>query len=340
MFETVTIKTSEASKTASAGQSLAHSLYGVPLTVTLRGELGAGKTTFLQGFFSALGIQEYVTSPTYAIEQRYNASFRDTSNQTQKLEVLHLDLYRLNKKDAEDILAHSARHEGIRCIEWATEDTQADIALSIDERKDGGRDIHLEFLDLPLPTEEILSAWRNAASLPAHIETHCDVVANVAARLAEHLMKQGTIVRLEALTAAAKIHDLFRFLDFKSNQSHVTGSVTPAMEEAWVPWKKRFAGIRHEAAAGVFLKEEGYPGLGAIVAPHGLPSPTPPVTTEQKLLFYADKRVALDQIVTVEERFTEFAERYAQGKRSPESFDWEKRTKEVERELFPDGPPF
>lgn len=53
--------------------------------VTIAGELGAGKTTFVRGACRALGVTEPVTSPTFTIGHRY----------TGRLEVSHLDLYRL-----------------------------------------------------------------------------------------------------------------------------------------------------------------------------------------------------------------------------------------------------
>jgi tRNA threonylcarbamoyladenosine biosynthesis protein TsaE len=52
--------------------------------VTVAGELGAGKTTFVRGAARALGIQGPVTSPTYVIGHRY----------TGEPDVSHLDLYR------------------------------------------------------------------------------------------------------------------------------------------------------------------------------------------------------------------------------------------------------
>ncbi len=52
--------------------------------VTVSGELGAGKTTFVRGAARALGVTGSVTSPTYTIGHRYRG----------RLEVSHLDLYR------------------------------------------------------------------------------------------------------------------------------------------------------------------------------------------------------------------------------------------------------
>jgi len=53
--------------------------------VTVAGELGTGKTTFVRGACSALGVRERVTSPTYTIGHRYHGTAG---------EVSHLDLYR------------------------------------------------------------------------------------------------------------------------------------------------------------------------------------------------------------------------------------------------------
>src|SRR5919206_650419 len=53
--------------------------------VTVSGELGTGKTTFVRGACAALGVREHVTSPTYTIGHRYHG---------REVEVSHLDLYR------------------------------------------------------------------------------------------------------------------------------------------------------------------------------------------------------------------------------------------------------
>ena len=65
----------------------------------LSGPLGAGKTALVQGLAAGLGIQEAVTSPTFALAQHYNLS----GNEDVPV-LVHLDLYRLELADAADEL--------------------------------------------------------------------------------------------------------------------------------------------------------------------------------------------------------------------------------------------
>ena len=58
--------------------------------VTVSGELGAGKTTFVRGACRALGVTDHVTSPTFTIGHRYHG----------RLPVSHLDLYRFQSVSA------------------------------------------------------------------------------------------------------------------------------------------------------------------------------------------------------------------------------------------------
>jgi tRNA threonylcarbamoyladenosine biosynthesis protein TsaE len=58
--------------------------------VTVSGELGAGKTTFVRGAARALGVTGRVTSPTYTVGNRYRG----------RVDVSHLDLYRFERVSA------------------------------------------------------------------------------------------------------------------------------------------------------------------------------------------------------------------------------------------------
>lgn len=80
-------------------------------TIGLIGELGAGKTTFMQGFVEHFGIsREMVSSPTYSLVNEYQGSKK----------VYHLDLYRLeNLEDLESVgYWDYFDFGGIVCVEW------------------------------------------------------------------------------------------------------------------------------------------------------------------------------------------------------------------------------
>jgi tRNA threonylcarbamoyladenosine biosynthesis protein TsaE len=79
----VTIDSSSPEETEAVAARLARELV-LGDVVTVSGELGSGKTTFVRGACRALGVTAPVTSPTYTIGHRYEGD----------PDVSHLDLYR------------------------------------------------------------------------------------------------------------------------------------------------------------------------------------------------------------------------------------------------------
>ncbi len=323
----------ESSQTKAAGHSLAHSLYLQPLTILLTGELGAGKTTFAQGFAAGLGLEDNVLSPTYALEQRYTSSFT------------HLDLYRLSKEQAEEFLRHSEDTEGIRLIEWADRIDHTAIGPHIHiffSDTNGVRTLDCLYNDEPVPSDKDIDAWMEEVRLPANVRDHSEVVTRVADRLAEFLIEhRHWLIRKEALHAAARTHDLLRFVDFKEWKGDKLREPTNEDLKTWERMKDQF-GTPHEEAVGRFLTHHGYTSIGTIATGHrGIErdgSPAKKQTTEQKLLAYADKRVALDQIVSIDERFDDIIARH--GKTNADYMKkWRNSMKEIEKELFPEGVP-
>ncbi len=84
--------------------------------VVFRGEVGAGKTTFVRAAARALGVREAVTSPTYQFARGYEGSVRGNA-----VWVNHLDLYRLEGLDVRDALEldEYLQPDSITFIEWA-----------------------------------------------------------------------------------------------------------------------------------------------------------------------------------------------------------------------------
>jgi tRNA threonylcarbamoyladenosine biosynthesis protein TsaE len=85
--------------------------------VTVSGELGTGKTTFVRGACAALGVREHVTSPTYTIGHRYHG---------ERGEVSHLDLYRF---------------QGVSVAEWGDLEPYFDHAIAFVEWPEAGKGV-------------------------------------------------------------------------------------------------------------------------------------------------------------------------------------------------------
>jgi tRNA threonylcarbamoyladenosine biosynthesis protein TsaE len=99
--------------------------------VTVAGELGAGKTTFVRGACRALGVDGPVTSPTFTVGHRYIGSRADVS---------HLDLYRftaVSSAEWGDLEPYFA--DAITFVEWpeAAGDDLGEVRAALNLRHDG-----------------------------------------------------------------------------------------------------------------------------------------------------------------------------------------------------------
>ena len=92
--------------------------------MTVSGELGSGKTTFVRGACRALGVEGAVTSPTYTIGHRYQG----------RVDVSHLDLFRFS---------------GVSAAEWGDLERYFDDAVVFVEWPEAGAGV------LPAPRVEV-----------------------------------------------------------------------------------------------------------------------------------------------------------------------------------------
>jgi tRNA threonylcarbamoyladenosine biosynthesis protein TsaE len=108
----VEIESASPEETEAAGARLAAELRPGDL-VTVAGELGTGKTTFVRGACRALGVPDPVTSPTFTVGHRYRG----------RVDVSHLDLYRF---------------AGVSAAEWGDLEPYFDAAVCFVEWPEAG----------------------------------------------------------------------------------------------------------------------------------------------------------------------------------------------------------
>ena len=102
--------------------------------VVLSGDLGAGKTQFVQGVAAGLGVRDQVTSPTFNILIEYGGG---------SLPLYHFDLYRLeNAMELDDIAYYeTVERDGASFVEWGEKFPEAlpytymEITITVDEEE-------------------------------------------------------------------------------------------------------------------------------------------------------------------------------------------------------------
>lgn len=84
-----------------------------PVIVLLKGDLGAGKTTFVRGFLRFFGVRPYGASPTFVLMKHYKRRAAP--------DIYHLDAYRLSSKKDLDVLGFQEilrQKNAVILIEW------------------------------------------------------------------------------------------------------------------------------------------------------------------------------------------------------------------------------
>ena len=105
------------------------------------GKMGAGKTTFVKAICEELGVNDVITSPTFAIINEYTSAKDDT--------IFHFDFYRIKKlEEVYDMGYEDYFYSGALCfIEWPEliEEILPDdaVRVSITEQDDGSRIVTL-----------------------------------------------------------------------------------------------------------------------------------------------------------------------------------------------------
>jgi hypothetical protein len=155
-----------------------------------------------------------------------------------------------------------------------------------------------------IPTSAECARLLEENQTPANVIAHCEGVRDFALSLAKRLSEKGVEVNLPLVSSAAHLHDIEKL---KPN---------------------------HVMAGHDLIRSRGYPEVAVAMKTHGLENLHDPSfyprTIEEKIIFYADKRVKDTTIVSMDQRFSYIRKKY----NSPAIEHEFTFAKKIEDELF------
>lgn len=104
----VKIKTKSSKETIDIGKKIGKCLLPGDI-VLISGELGVGKTTFIKGIAKGMNIDLNVKSPSFVIVSEYSGKYK----------LYHIDLYRVDGEEIDNLGLFEFLENGVVCIEWA-----------------------------------------------------------------------------------------------------------------------------------------------------------------------------------------------------------------------------
>jgi tRNA threonylcarbamoyladenosine biosynthesis protein TsaE len=161
----IVLRTGTAADTRAVGEAIA-GLLRARDAVILTGELGAGKTTLVQGIARGLEVEGPVVSPTFTLIREYRG----------RLDVAHVDIYRLDRiQDVVDLgLDELGDGQAVLLVEWGDAvqellpDDHLTVELTTAEGDDGARNIVVvpagtSWRERAEALEQALAPWTAAA---------------------------------------------------------------------------------------------------------------------------------------------------------------------------------
>lgn len=308
--------------------------------VCLYGDLGAGKTVLVKGIGSFFGISK-IKSPTFALIHEYKGASKKTS-----MHFIHADLYRIKNHGECATLGLEeffAMKNKFLVIEWAeraqTILPKKRLEIRIKTLHENKRKITERLIDQKMTVKQAKKLLKEYF-VPKNVIKHSLQVTKVALYLAKKLKQRGEKIDLRSVHLAAMLHDLLRVCDMR-NFDPKKFPYKPSKQEkvAWQKIRKKFQGMSHEEAGYQVLNSLHEPKIAKIILKHRfstlIEDENKPETWEEKIVYYADKRVKHEKIVDLKERLRDGRQRYARTKKEHEKAKKiERKVLKLEREIF------
>ncbi len=146
-------------------------------------------------------------------------------------------------------------------------------------------------------------------NVPRHIVNHSTAVAKLAVFLAQTLRDKGIDINIELVERACLLHDVMRVCDFtESGFEKFERDLSKDDKIKWQKLQAKYGNTVHEEAAYDILRAK-YPQVASVIKKHRymslLDRADKPTMWEEKIVYYADKRVMHERIVSVKERLEE-----------------------------------
>lgn len=331
--------TSSEQETINLGKEFGKRLLVFPHNILIYGDIGSGKTRFVQGLAQGLGIEKKIKSPTYTLVREYTLGEK---------RLCHYDFYRLEGVQNVDLYSfeeHFDDNDSFVVVEWARRLDEhphfhdaIKIHITLDKEDENKRKIEIDFSVEKLPNNEDIEKIWNEYMLPDNVRNHCKQVSYFAVNLAKKMNEKGKIVNVNLCKSAGMFHDIVRLINYvHPNIDDMKKAMNKENFEKWKCLEKKFQGLHHEVAAGKIFRKEMFFELAQVIEKHrfevvgdkdGL------VGWEEKLVYYSDKRVLHDQVVSLDERFEDSKNRHYKGNFPNEKNKYVKLVYKLEKEIF------
>jgi putative nucleotidyltransferase with HDIG domain len=183
--------------------------------------------------------------------------------------------------------------------------------------------------------EDIYEIYQ-AYHVPRKVVKHMVKVARFAEKLCNKFTKRGHKIDRDSVVKAALLHDIARIADFRELRlKTLKQPVTSKDLGTWIDLTEKYSAPGHEEAAAKILRKRGHNKIAKLIKKHDFSSVGELDTWEEKILYYADKRIEGTRKVSLKKRFRKGRKRNMRPGESIKRIEKiENKVYDLEKEIF------